>query len=101
MWVHQETLDEMYKIIKRMAKQPPRVDCCSKEQLQELWDNLLWKRDKLEELLDWHGLEDGEGTGILRSIDRIDEELEEIDYQWSRFSVPCDPNYCLDDGFHD
>ena len=62
----------MYEVIKRQAKLPPRVDCCSKEQLQDLWDNLLWKRAKLVELLDWHGLEDGEGEGVERSIDKID-----------------------------
>ena len=101
MWIYQETLNEMYAVIKRQAKLPPRLDYCSKDQLQVLWDGLLWKRAKLEALMDWHGLEEGDISGIERSIDKIDEELEEIDYEWSRFTVPCDPDYSLEAGFYE
>lgn len=101
MWIYQETLNRMYEVIKRQAKGFPRLDYCSKEQLQVMWDDLLWKRAKLEELMDWHGLEDGEIAGIERSIDKIDTELEAIDYEWSRFPEPCDPEYSLEAGFHD
>jgi hypothetical protein len=91
----------MYEIIKRQARGPPRLDYCSKEQLQVMWDDLMWKRDKLEELMDWHGLENGDLAGIEMSIDKIDTELEAIDYEWSRFAEPCDPEYSLEVGFHD
>jgi hypothetical protein len=90
----------MYEIIKRQAKGAPRLDYCSKEQLNVIWDDLLWKRAKLEELMDWHRLEEGEISGIERSICQIDDELAAIDYEWSRFAEPCDPAYSLEAGFY-
>jgi len=103
MWIYQNALDEMYAVIKKnvIAGSLPAPCSCSKIQLQELWDEAHWKLDGYYAQLDWGDLDDGVEESIYRRIEIIESEIEEIDYQWSRFPPPCDPNYELEIDFND
>ena len=89
----------MYAIIKKQAKLPPRIDYCSKDELQALWDDIVWKLNDFDRLLQLDDLTLDEENCILRKMEALEQELEDIDYEWSRFPVPCDPSYSLEDGF--
>lgn len=99
MWIYQSTLDNMYATIKRQAQLPPRLDFCSKDELQMIWDEIIWKLNMYDRLLRNGTLESEEETCIFRKMDELEAELEKIDYEWSRFAEPCDPSYSLEAGF--
>ena len=86
MWIYQQALDSMYKVIVKNAKEFPCLEYCSKDQLQILWDENIWQLNNNIKLLERHDLTLGEETCIMNKIQAIENQLENIDYEWSRFT---------------
>ena len=92
-WVWEETLKNMCDILKRpYLKFPykvyPHVAYCNKDELQEMWDECYEKIDKYIMLLDDPNMDIGLDLEkhYLEKIYELECQIEEIDYQWSRFS---------------
>lgn len=83
MWVHQATLDYMHSIIKKQHTLKPRLDYCNKEQLEELWEENLYQLDLYNRLVDISNNFDEERI-LLKKIDYLEQELNEIDRLWSK-----------------
>lgn len=85
MWIYQAALDRMMSVVRKQHKLFPALDQCSKEQLQELWDKKLWDRDNLIKLLDNDDITIEDEVSIRFKICDAEDQLELIDYEWSRF----------------
>jgi hypothetical protein len=85
MWVYQATLDRMMCVVRKQHKLVPSLDQCSKQELQELWDKKLWDLDMLISLLENDDISAEDESSILVKICEAENELERIDYEWSRF----------------
>jgi len=84
MWDHQYTLDHMHGLIRRMHSKKPRVDYCTKTQLEELWQENLYQLNLYHRIVE--KCEDSEEERVLlKKIEWIEAELDSIDYEWSRF----------------
>jgi len=92
-WVWESTLRRLCDTFKRPNqkfpyKSYPDLAYCDKEQLQELWDELYEKLDNYYRLMEDPCMEVGLELEkyYLEKIYQIESQIEEIDYQWSRFS---------------
>lgn len=91
-WIWEETLKRMCDIVKKPYlnfpyKVYPHVAHCNKEQLQELWDEAYEKIDDYYRLLEDPYMDVGLALEkyYLEKIEDLENYIEEIDYQWSRF----------------
>ena len=92
-WVWEETLKRMCDVVKRPYlsfpyKVYPHVAHCSKEELQELWDEAYEKMDEYYRLLDEPYMDIGLELEkyYFGEIEKLEKYIDEIDYQWSRFA---------------
>ena len=84
MWDKQSTFDHMYGVVRRMHGLKPRLDYCTKAQLEELWQENIYQLDLYHRLV--KRCEDSEEERVLlKKIEWLEEELDSIDYEWSRF----------------
>ena len=85
MWLYQNTIDQMFSVIKKQHLLPPSISWCSRDQLNELWAENMWKRDNYYKLLKDDSLDFDTEQSIINKIQCIEDELDNIDYEWSRF----------------
>ena len=92
-WVWDSALTRMCDSLKKPYltfpyKVYPHVAYCSKEQLQELWDESYEKIDEYYRLLEEPYMDIGLELEkyYFGKIEELENYIEEIDYQWSRFA---------------
>lgn len=90
-WEYDDTLTQMANIVRKPYVMFPyvvyhRVDHCDKIELQDLWDQTMFKLNIYYNLIeDEHeDISDDDRDCFWQKIDELEAYLEEIDYQWSR-----------------